>query len=144
MAEYKGINLTANENGTVLDPGVWGGKVQLVRDSATFASIGANDVAYLGYLPKNARILPNSFIKYGAMGKIDTTKASFNIGTLGTSNKFGTVSDAEAAGSFTFTSSTVIGNDKVGEAGPVVVTIVTPGDATNVPVEAWIFYVQAG
>jgi len=144
MAEHKGINLTAHEDGTVLDPGVWGGKVQAMHDTVTFLSTASGNAAYLGWIPKNARILPNSFIKYGAMGEINggsSVSASFKVGTLGDDDKFGMVSDAKNAGTFQFTA---VDNNKIGESGPLVVTIANPGSIDNVAVEAWIFYVQTG
>jgi len=143
MAEHKGINLTTHEDGTVLDPGVWGGKVQAMHDTVTFASTASGNAAYLGWIPKNARILPNSFVKYGAMGEVGApaTSASFKVGTLGDDDKFGSVSNAKNAGTFQFTS---VDNNKVGESGPLVITIANAGSGSNVPVEAWIFYVQAG
>ena len=143
MAEHKGINLTAHEDGTVLDPGVWGGKVQAMHDTVTFASTASGNAAYLGWIPKNARILPNSFVKYGAMGEVGdpATSASFKVGTLGDDDKFGSVSNAKNAGTFQFTA---VDNNKVGESGPLVITIINAGSGSNVPVEAWVFYVQAG
>jgi len=144
MAEYNGINLTNCVAGKVLDPGVWGGKVQAMHDTVTFASTASGNAAYLGWIPKNARILPNSFVKYGAMGETGSepiVPASFKVGTLGDDDKFGSVSDAKSAGTFQFTA---VDNNKVGESGPLVITIVNAGSGSNVPVEAWIFYVQAG
>ena len=91
------------------------------------------NAAYLGWIPKNARILPNSFVKYGAMGEVGdpATSASFKVGTLGDDDKFGSVSNAKNAGTFQFTS---VDNNKVGESGPLVITIVNAGSGSNVPV----------
>ena len=144
MAEYNGINLTDCEAGKVLDPGVWGGKVQLMQDKATLGAIAVDNIACLGWLPKNARILPNSFIKFGAMGGTGTEEANpalLTIGTVGVHDKFASNVNAKTAGTFQFTS---VGNSKVGEAGPIVIKITAAGSGTDVPVEAWIFYVQAG
>ena len=129
MTIYNGVNYDKYMAGQVLDPGVWGGKVQVSYDKFT-GNVASADVIKLCKLPKNARVLPISMVKTSA-------STNLSVGAEDNATKFLNSGPVNTVATFSKADGTQLGVES-----PIVITM--GADATDLTVEVWVFYVQAG
>ena len=123
------------------------GRVRVAYGKVTFAASSNGNIGRICYLPKNARVVGGS-IKWGAFNATTTTPA----GKLGLIGKGGSWSDDDlldasidlaAAGSQDVLQDVSSVQTEVGDddGAFVALTLTAAGDASNVDVEAVVFYV---
>jgi len=94
MSAVKGVNYTLYAAGTILDPGAWGSRVQLMYDEYEAEGLTTASTITVGVLPAGARLLPNSIIMHDALG----TSRTLALGDGTTANKFMAATAAASAG----------------------------------------------
>lgn len=134
MAEFKGVNYTLFAAGTILDPGNWGSRVQMMYDTYEASSLGTGSTIKMGVLPAGARILPQSMVMTDALG----TGVTLAVGDGTTATKFMAATSFASAGSVGFTA---IDNLGVRLAADTNIVITTGGGAATGTIKLFLLYV---
>jgi hypothetical protein len=135
MTVANGVNYTLYEAGTILDPGVWHGRVQVVYDTYEASAASAGSEFTVGVIPAGARILPISSVMTDAAG----TAATIAVGDGTTADKFMAAANVSAAGNHNFDAIDELGED-LDAATTIVLT--TAAQAFTGTIKVWVYYVM--
>jgi hypothetical protein len=133
MSAVKGVNYTLFAAGTILDPGAWGSRVQLMYDEYEASGLTAASTITVGVLPAGARLLPQSMIMTDALG----TARTLALGDGTTANKFMAATSVAAAGSVWLTAIDQLGV-RLAASTNMVLTIA--GGTGTGTIKSFIFY----
>lgn len=137
MATFYGTNTTKRRTTpTTLiensDKGIV--KAEVDSFSLTGANVTNNDLVQVGTIPAGARLMPGSYIDFGAFG----TSGTVTVGDSTTANKFATTADVSSAARVTLSAA---GDYTAGTSDvPVYVKITNKGNATTLTGVAYLHY----